>query len=149
MSPDERWFPSHLTEIGKAECLELLASHRVGRVAYCDELGPVVLPVNYVLDHDTVLIQILPHSTLATHLRAGPASLPRGLGPRHGRCGHLPGSARRIPASSVRAESTSRGSPTGRRYSGTRSEAPRTYPMARVAGSRISAAEISTAASRD
>ena len=74
MSPDERWFPSHLIEIGQADCLELLASHTVGRVAYCDELGPVVLPVNYVLDHDTVLIQILPHSTLATHLRAGPAS---------------------------------------------------------------------------
>ena len=74
MSPDERWFPSHLKEIGKAECLELLASHKVGRVAYCDELGPVVLPVNYVLDHDTVLVQISPHSTLATHLRAAPAS---------------------------------------------------------------------------
>lgn len=74
MSPDERWFPSHLIEIGQADCLELLASHTVGRVAYCDELGPVVLPVNYVLDHDTVLIQILPHSTLATHLRAAPAS---------------------------------------------------------------------------
>ena len=28
MSPDERWFPSHLKEMDKAECLELLASHR-------------------------------------------------------------------------------------------------------------------------
>jgi hypothetical protein len=39
-------------------------------VAYCDDLGPVVLPVNYVLDNDTVLIQISPHSTLARHLRS-------------------------------------------------------------------------------
>ena len=73
-SPDERWFPSHLREIDKAECLELLAAHTVGRVAYCDDLGPVVLPVNYALDHDTVLIQISPHSTLATHLRSARAS---------------------------------------------------------------------------
>ena len=74
MSPAERWFPSHLKEIDKAECLELLTSHEVGRVAYCDGLGPVVLPVNYGMDHDTVLIQISPHSTLATHLRSAPAS---------------------------------------------------------------------------
>jgi hypothetical protein len=74
MSPHERWFPSHLKEITTAECLELLAGHHVGRVAYCDALGPVVLPVNYVLDHDTVLFQVSPHSTLARHLQSGPAS---------------------------------------------------------------------------
>lgn len=74
MSANERWFPSHLREMTKDECLELLAGHQVGRVAYCDELGAVVLPVNYVLDHGCVLIQISPHSTLARHLRAGHAS---------------------------------------------------------------------------
>ena len=74
MSPDERWFPSHLREISETECLDLLANHRVGRVAYCDDLGPVVLPVNYVLDQGTVLTQISPHSTLARHLRLAPAS---------------------------------------------------------------------------
>ena len=74
MGQNERWFPSHLREISKSECLELLASHRVGRVAYCDNLGPVVLPVNYVLDQGTVLIQISPRSTLARHLRSAPAS---------------------------------------------------------------------------
>ena len=73
-SPEERWFPSHLRDIDKDECLELLAGHTVGRVAYCDDLGPVVLPVNYVLDHETVLIQISPHSKLAAHLRSARAS---------------------------------------------------------------------------
>ena len=48
MTDHERWFPSHLREMTKDECLGLLAGHQVGRVAYCDELGPVVLPVNYV-----------------------------------------------------------------------------------------------------
>ena len=74
MSTDEGWFPSHLKEITKSECLELLASHHVGRVAYCDESGPVVLPVNYALDQDTVLIQISPHSALAKGLQSAPAS---------------------------------------------------------------------------
>lgn len=70
----EQWFASHIHEIDRVECLELLASHHVGRVAYCDELGPVVLPVNYALDEETVLIRVSPHSTLATHLRSGPAT---------------------------------------------------------------------------
>jgi hypothetical protein len=74
MTSQERWFASHLRELGTPECLELLAAHQVGRVAYCDDAGPVVLPVNYALDHDTVLIQIAPHSSLARHLRATPAS---------------------------------------------------------------------------
>jgi nitroimidazol reductase NimA-like FMN-containing flavoprotein (pyridoxamine 5'-phosphate oxidase superfamily) len=73
MSPDER-FPSHLREIDQAECLDLLAAHQVGRVAYCDDLGPVVLPVNYALDRGTILIQVSPHSTLARHLRTAAAS---------------------------------------------------------------------------
>ena len=74
MTNDERWFPSHLKELGEPECLELLAEHHVGRVAYCDDLGPVVLPVNYAVDQGTILIQTSPHSTLASRLRTAPAS---------------------------------------------------------------------------
>jgi hypothetical protein len=74
MSIGERWFASHLTELGRAECFELLAAHHVGRVAYCDDLGPVVLPVNYTVDQDTVLIELSPHSTLAHNLRSARAS---------------------------------------------------------------------------
>jgi len=74
MSSNERWFPGHLREIDRAECLELLGSHQVGRVAYCDEDGPVVLPVNYVLDGDAVMIRIAPQSAMASRLRSAPAS---------------------------------------------------------------------------
>jgi uncharacterized protein len=74
MNSDERWFPGHLVELGRAECLELLAQHQVGRVAYCDDLGPVVVPVNYALDQDTILIQLSPYSTLAARLRTAAAS---------------------------------------------------------------------------
>ena len=74
MSPREQWFPSHLRELSRAECLELLDSQQVGRVAYCDSLGPVVLPVNYAVDQETILIQISPASALARNLRSGRAS---------------------------------------------------------------------------
>jgi nitroimidazol reductase NimA-like FMN-containing flavoprotein (pyridoxamine 5'-phosphate oxidase superfamily) len=74
MSLDERWFPSHLRELAPRECLELLAGQDVGRVAYCTDQGPVVLPVNYTLDGDTVLFRVSPHSVLAHHLQDAPAS---------------------------------------------------------------------------
>ena len=74
MSPEEYWFPGHLRELDPAGCLELLAGRSVGRVAYCDDLGPVVLPVNYRLDQGTILIQVAPHSILARHLRDASAS---------------------------------------------------------------------------
>lgn len=75
MNSDERWFPSHLVERGRAECLELLAQHQVLRVADCDDLGPVVVPMNYALDQDTILIQLSPYSTLAARLRTAPGCL--------------------------------------------------------------------------
>jgi len=74
MNLSDRWFPGHLTELTRAECLEQLGDHQVGRVAYCDEHGPVVVPVNYVVDGDGVLLRLSPHSTLARELRSAPAS---------------------------------------------------------------------------
>jgi uncharacterized protein len=74
MTATEHWFPSQLTELSRAECLELLSTHQVGRVAYCDDLGPVVLPVNFVMDRETILVRVSPHSVLARNLRSGRAS---------------------------------------------------------------------------
>jgi nitroimidazol reductase NimA-like FMN-containing flavoprotein (pyridoxamine 5'-phosphate oxidase superfamily) len=70
MSADERWFPSHLKEMTEGECVEQLAGNRVGRVAYSDERGPVVLPVNYTWGQGTVLFQTSTDSTLAKHIGA-------------------------------------------------------------------------------
>jgi hypothetical protein len=74
MSTSERRFPAQLREMDAAECRELLASHHVGRVAYCDDWGPVVQPVNYVVDKGTVLLQVSPYSALALKLRSAHAS---------------------------------------------------------------------------
>jgi hypothetical protein len=66
MSPDERWFPSHLREIDQAKCLDLLAAQQVGRVAYCADLGHKqsaddwkVIHNGHLLDRDPSLAEIV------------------------------------------------------------------------------------------
>jgi nitroimidazol reductase NimA-like FMN-containing flavoprotein (pyridoxamine 5'-phosphate oxidase superfamily) len=68
MSTTERWFPGRLTEMSAGECLDLMGSTSVGRVGFADEDGPVVLPVNYVLDGETVLFRTSPHNTVARYV---------------------------------------------------------------------------------
>ncbi|CUR58650.1 putative Helix-turn-helix domain-containing protein [metagenome] len=73
MNLDERWFQGHLMEMSREECLEALASRPVGRVAYCDVRGPVVIPVNFILDGDDVLFRIASWTSLARGLRGAAA----------------------------------------------------------------------------
>ncbi|EPQ73133.1 hypothetical protein MMMB2_3905 [Mycobacterium marinum MB2] len=45
-----------LEELSDAECFELLATGRVGRLVYQDDLGPLAVPVNYAMaGHDIVV----------------------------------------------------------------------------------------------
>ncbi len=46
-----------LQELTRAECFELLATEHLGRLAVVDDRGPVVFPVNYVLDRHTVVFR--------------------------------------------------------------------------------------------
>lgn len=50
-------------------CLMLLGSHRMGRVAFNDPHGPLVFPVNYVVDGGTILFR----TTLGAKLAAADA----------------------------------------------------------------------------
>ena len=68
MRTADHWFPGRLTEMPAGECRDLMGSTSVGRVAFVDEDGPVVLPVNYVLDGDSVLFRTSPANTIARHL---------------------------------------------------------------------------------
>jgi len=68
MSADERWFQGHLHELDEEECWELVRSREVGRMAYDDERGPMVVPVTFVLDGETVVLRVAPYSQLAQHL---------------------------------------------------------------------------------
>lgn len=51
--------------IERRECLELLASDVVGRVAIVEGTGPLVLPVNYALYGEQVVFRTGPGSKLA------------------------------------------------------------------------------------
>jgi uncharacterized protein len=44
-------------ELTKSECFELLAGQHIGRVAIVDDQGPVVFPVNYILDRHAVVFR--------------------------------------------------------------------------------------------
>ena len=68
MRTSEHWFPGRLTDLPAGECRDLMGSTSVGRVAFVDEDGPVVLPVNYVLDGETVLFRTSPHNAIARHV---------------------------------------------------------------------------------
>jgi nitroimidazol reductase NimA-like FMN-containing flavoprotein (pyridoxamine 5'-phosphate oxidase superfamily) len=47
----------HVDVMPDAECRELLATASVGRVSVTNDALPVIAPVNYVLDGDTVLFR--------------------------------------------------------------------------------------------
>jgi nitroimidazol reductase NimA-like FMN-containing flavoprotein (pyridoxamine 5'-phosphate oxidase superfamily) len=64
MSVTDGWFPGQLRDLSESECLQLLASRSLGRLAYLDDDGPVVLPVNYVVHDGTVLFRTSPHSAV-------------------------------------------------------------------------------------
>lgn len=74
MTRTEYWFPGRLSELPAGECRELMGSTSVGRVAFVDEDGPLVLPVNYVLDGDDVLFRTAPDNTLGRHLEDTPVA---------------------------------------------------------------------------
>ena len=44
-------------ELTKSQCFALLAREHLGRVAVVDDLGPVVFPVNFVLDRHMVIFR--------------------------------------------------------------------------------------------
>jgi nitroimidazol reductase NimA-like FMN-containing flavoprotein (pyridoxamine 5'-phosphate oxidase superfamily) len=51
-APGARW-----QELSKSECFRLLAQEQLGRVAIIDDRGPVVFPVNFVLDRHMVVFR--------------------------------------------------------------------------------------------
>jgi uncharacterized protein len=56
-APEPRQAAGRLRELTKAECFELLASAHLGRLAVVDDRGPIVFPVNYVLDRHSVVFR--------------------------------------------------------------------------------------------
>jgi nitroimidazol reductase NimA-like FMN-containing flavoprotein (pyridoxamine 5'-phosphate oxidase superfamily) len=57
--------------LDEAECLRLLASAEVGRLAYAGRYGPTVLPVNFVLHEGTIVFRTAHDSPTDEDLRTG------------------------------------------------------------------------------
>lgn len=70
----ESWFPGALKVLSREECMELLTHCSVGRVAWNEPEGPIVLPVNYVMDGSTIVFRTAIDTALARTLHLGFAS---------------------------------------------------------------------------
>lgn len=76
MPESEHWFPAHLKELTEAESWELLRTRPVGRVGYSELEGPVILPVNFVVEEqNSVLFRTSAHNALAQHLTKSPSGV--------------------------------------------------------------------------
>jgi nitroimidazol reductase NimA-like FMN-containing flavoprotein (pyridoxamine 5'-phosphate oxidase superfamily) len=67
--PEHHHGPKTFQEIGEEECRSLLAGHVVGRVAFADDEGVQVFPVNHVVHDGFIYFRTSPYSSLANHLR--------------------------------------------------------------------------------
>lgn len=70
----ETWFPGHLKVLSRKECLDLLNATPVGRVAWNEPEGPIILPVNYVMDGTSIIFRTGIDTALARKLHLGFAS---------------------------------------------------------------------------
>ena len=60
---------SESRDLSRADCLDLLASGTVARVAVTTPDGPHIIPVNYCLFDDTVVVRTSSYSLLGTYAR--------------------------------------------------------------------------------
>jgi nitroimidazol reductase NimA-like FMN-containing flavoprotein (pyridoxamine 5'-phosphate oxidase superfamily) len=58
-------------ELTKSECFALLSGERLGRVAVVDDRGPIVFPVNFVLDRHMVVFRTDEGTKLDAAARGG------------------------------------------------------------------------------
>ena len=74
MTARAQWFPGRLRSLTEAECLELLNEGEIGRVAWNEPEGPIVIPVNYAMVGSSVTFRTAIDTKLARQLHLGFAS---------------------------------------------------------------------------
>ena len=60
---------AELHVLSARECESLLRSHDVGRIAVSTPTGPHIVPVNYTVTQDAIIIRTSPYSVLGTYGR--------------------------------------------------------------------------------
>ena len=66
---------AELHDLSARECESLLRSHNVGRLAVSTPTGPHIVPVNYTVTQDAIVIRTSPYSVLGTYGRNTTLSL--------------------------------------------------------------------------
>jgi uncharacterized protein len=62
-------------DLSQAECEQLLRAGLVGRVAACTPDGPHIIPVNYAVAEDAIVLRTTPYSLLGSHARGSVLAL--------------------------------------------------------------------------
>jgi nitroimidazol reductase NimA-like FMN-containing flavoprotein (pyridoxamine 5'-phosphate oxidase superfamily) len=65
----ETWRRGLLRDLAAQECLDLLGTRSVGRLAFVDDEGPVALPVSFRWADGAVLLAISAHGSIGRHVR--------------------------------------------------------------------------------
>jgi nitroimidazol reductase NimA-like FMN-containing flavoprotein (pyridoxamine 5'-phosphate oxidase superfamily) len=63
-----------LEELAEEQCLALIASGGIGRIAYASRFGTAVLPVNYALQNGAIVFRTVENGPLDEDLRTGIAN---------------------------------------------------------------------------
>ena len=64
-------------DLSPDECREFLSAGLVGRAAVCTPVGPHVVPVNYAVVDDCIVLRTSPYSILGSHVRGTTLALQR------------------------------------------------------------------------
>lgn len=64
-----------LAEMSRAECERKLRARIVGRIAMTTPSGPLIIPINYAVTEDAVLVRTAPYSVLGAHGRGSVVAL--------------------------------------------------------------------------
>ena len=65
---DDQARGGRLEELQEAECLDLMRGTTVGRIGFAGPRGPLILPVNYVVDHGDIVFRTAAYNTMAALL---------------------------------------------------------------------------------
>jgi len=60
---------AEVVDLDRDECVRLLRAGVAGRVAVCTPNGPHIIPVNYAVVDDTIVLRTAPYSLLGTYGR--------------------------------------------------------------------------------
>src|SRR4029078_1020290 len=62
-------------DLSHTECEQLLRAGLVGRVAACTPDGPHIIPVNYAVTDDAIVLRTTPYSLLGSHAKGSVLAL--------------------------------------------------------------------------